>query len=373
MSPPVPFDPDWIRQSSEMILEAGRAGCGLKIRGEGSKDFYGSMTNPEARVLTTLPHAGVVDYDPAELVVVARCGTPIQELESLLAKSRQMLAFDPPRFGGRGTVGGMIATGLSGPRRMSSGAARDFVLGMTVLDAQAQALRFGGTVMKNVAGYDMSRLHTGAMGVLGLIVDVSLKVLPIPPADSTLIFEVGAQDAIDWANAWAGQPLPLAATCWQAGRLRVRLSGAAAAVRSAREKLGGELMPQAQADAFWQRLRDQQNEFFSVSSAAPGLHLWRLSVPSTTPNLTEINDEQWLEWGGALRWIKTQAPAAQLRAWASRHGGHATLFRAATDDARQQADVFTEPAAPLMKIHQRLKQELDGQRIFNPGRMYAGL
>jgi glycolate oxidase FAD binding subunit len=266
----------------------------------------------------------------------------------------------------------MIASGLSGPRRVSAGAAKDFVLGMTVLDAQAQALRFGGTVMKNVAGYDMSRLHTGAMGTLGLIVDVSLKVLPVPPAEATLIFEVAAQESITWTNTWAGQPLPIAATCWCDGRLYLRLAGAAAAVRAAREKLGGESMPAPAARDFWARLRDHDHDFFSVNSAAPDHHLWRLSVPSTAPHFDGVTDPQWIEWGGALRWIKTRASASALRAWASAQGGHATCFRAASDTIRQQGSL-TVPDAALMKIHQRLKQELDHQRIFNPDRLYPGL
>jgi len=226
--------------------------------------------------------------------------------------------------------------------------------------------------MKNVAGYDMSRLHTGAMGTLGLIVDVSLKVLPVPPADATLMFEVAAQESIIWANTWAGQPLPIVATCWCDGRLHLRLAGAAAAVRAAREKLGGESMPDAQARDFWARLRDHDHDFFSVNSAAPDHHLWRLSVPSTAPHFDGVTDPQWIEWGGALRWIKTRASAAVLRAWALAQGGHATCFRAASDTVRQQGS-FTAPDAALMKIHQRLKQELDHQRIFNPDRLYPGL
>ncbi|MBU3724371.1 MAG: glycolate oxidase subunit GlcE [Burkholderiaceae bacterium] len=373
MSPPTPHDPDWLRQSADMIREAGASGRALRIRGQGSKDFYGMPADDSAQILTTLPHTGVVDYDPAELVVVARCGTPITELEAVLAKSRQMLAFEPPRFSGRGTVGGMMASGLSGPRRMSAGAAKDFVLGMTVLDAQAEPTRFGGTVMKNVAGYDISRLHTGALGTLGLMVDVSLKVLPMPPADATLVFSVSAEQSIEWANAWGGQPLPIAATSWRDGQLAVRLSGAAAAIRAAKEKLGGDVMPQPEAQAYWQRLRDHEDGFFALDAAVADVNLWRLSVPSITPHLSEIVEPQWLEWGGALRWVKTNAPGQRLRAIAAQHGGHATLFRSARAETRQKEGVFSELSPALMKIHHRLKQELDPNRIFNPGRMFAGL
>ena len=373
MSPPTPHDPDWLRQSTDMIREASAAGRALRIRGHGSKDFYGMPADDAAQVITTLPHTGVVDYDPAELVVVARCGTPITELESVLAKSRQMLAFEPPRFSGRGTVGGMMASGLSGPRRMAAGAAKDFVLGMTILDAQAEPTRFGGTVMKNVAGYDISRLHTGALGTLGLIVDISLKVLPMPPADATLVFAASAEQSIEWANAWGGQPLPIVSTSWFDGRFAVRLSGAAAAIRAAKEKLGGETMPAQQAEAYWQRLRDQDDDFFKVDAARADVNLWRLSVPSITPHLSEITDPQWIEWGGALRWVKTNVPAERLRAIAAQHGGHATLFRAARNQTRREAGVFSDLSPALMKIHHRLKQELDPKRIFNPDRMYPGL
>lgn len=366
-------DPDWLRQSADMIREASRSGRPLMIQGHGSKAFYGQPANDNATVLSTTAHNGVVDYDPTELVVVAKCGTPLTELEEVLAKSNQMLAFEPPRFGGRGTVGGMIASGLSGPRRMSAGAVKDFVLGMTVLDAQATPIRYGGTVMKNVAGYDISRLHTGALGTLGLIVDVSIKVLPMPPAQATLVFECTAQESIDRANLWGGQPLPVSATCWRDGRFFVRLAGAVAAVKSATQKLGGEVMPGDQARKLWQSLRDQEDEFFTVHAADAELCLWRLSVPSVSAHFEEIVDSQMIEWGGALRWVKTRLPAERIRALAHRCGGHATLFRAPLPQTRSQLGVFAELTPAMMKIHQRLKQELDAKNIFNPGRMFAGL
>lgn len=367
------LDPDWIAKASDAIRQAAASSRPLRITGHGSKHFYGMPVTEDADELSTLGHCGITDYDPTELVVVVKCGTPIVELESALAASRQMLAFEPPRFGGRGTVGGMMAAGLSGPRRASAGAAKDFVLGMTVLDGQASALRYGGTVMKNVAGYDLSRLHTGALGTLGLMVDVSIKVLPMPPAQATIAFDVDAPSAVEWMNAWGGQPLPISATSWHQGRLMVRLSGAVAAVRSAKEKLGGQVLDQAQADTFWQRLRDHDDPFFNLSDSEPGECLWRLSLPSVAPHLTDIAGSQWIEWGGALRWLKSGASAASIRELASRHGGHATLFRAPKPEVRMQAGAFTELPAAVMRIHQRLKQELDAKNIFNPGRLYAGL
>jgi glycolate oxidase FAD binding subunit len=364
---------DWLVFAQDTIRQARATKTPLVIRGHGSKDFYGQPSPSSATILSTTDHAGVVDYDPTELVVVVKSGTPITALESVLAASQQMLAFEPPRFGGQGTVGGMMATGLSGPRRLSAGAAKDFVLGMTVLDDQATPMRYGGTVMKNVAGYDLSRLHTGAFGTLGLIVDVSLKVLPLPPAQATICFDVSAEKAITLVNTWGGQPLPISATSWWNGQLMVRLAGAVAAVNSAKERLGGSGVPNDQADVYWQRLRDHADPFFALDTSVRDCHLWRLSLPSVTPHLSEFDDPQWIEWGGALRWIKTNASPDRIREVARQHGGHATLFRAAASAARADMGAFTPVSPAIMKIHQRLKQELDSHGIFNPGRLYPGL
>jgi glycolate oxidase FAD binding subunit len=363
---------DWLQQAAETIRRVGSNKQALAITGHGSKAFFGQpVTADEA--LSTTAYSGIVNYDPTELVVVVKCGTPIHELETQLLASRQMLAFEPPRFGGKGTVGGMMATGLSGPRRYSAGAAKDFVLGMTVLDAQATRLRYGGTVMKNVAGYDLSRLHTGALGTLGLIVDLSIKVLPLPPAQATLALQVSASQALEWVNQWGGQPLPISATSWYQGQLMVRLSGAVAAVQSAQTRLGGQVVNQAEAEAFWLSLRDQSHEFFSLDLRDNATHLWRVSVPTTTPHLTAISGEQWIEWGGGLRWFKTDAPADLIRTEARRHGGHATLYRAADPALLNAVGAFAELTPGLMKVHHRLKQELDPHRLFNPGRMFAGI
>ena len=362
---------DWLAQATETIRAANAQARSLEITGAGSKAFYGHAVRADQQ-LSTLGYAGIVDYDPTELVVVVRSGTRIADLETTLAGAHQMLAFEPPRFGGQGTVGGMMATGLSGPRRMTAGAAKDFVLGMTVLDSLATPMRYGGTVMKNVAGYDLSRLHTGALGTLGLIVDVSLKVLPMPPAEETICFSVTAQESIQWANAWLGQPLPISATSWANGQLAVRLSGAVAAVTSACEKLGGQKMSADQAQTFWASLRDQHDDFFQVSSTAPQA-LWRVALPSVTPHLAALGEQQWIEWAGACRWVRTDLPAAEVRQIAQAHGGHATLFRRSVNDVSLTEDVFTALATSIHKVHQRIKQELDPNRIFNPGRLYADL
>ncbi len=366
-----PSTTDWLAHAAALIRQANAQSRPLEITGSGSKAFYGHPVQAD-QSLSTLAYAGIVDYDPTELVVVARSGTLIQDLESVLAGAHQMLAFEPPRFGGKGTVGGMMATGLSGPRRMTAGAAKDFVLGMTVLDSLATPMRYGGTVMKNVAGYDLSRLHTGALGTLGLIVDVSLKVLPMPPAEETICFSVSAEESIQRTNAWLGQPLPISATSWANGRLAVRLSGAFAAVTSAREKLGGERMAADQAANFWASLRDQRDDFFQVTPASPAT-LWRVALPSVTPHLAGLGEHQWIEWAGACRWVRTDLPAAEIRQMVQAHGGHATLFRPGFDGRQRTDSVFTALSTSIHNIHQRVKHELDPNRIFNPGRLYADL
>jgi len=327
----------------------------LIIEGGGSKSFYGNAD--EGEVLGTRKLTGVVDYQPKELVLTARAGTPLSEIEALLGEHNQMLAFEPPHFGRPATLGGSIAAGLSGPRRPYAGAARDFVLGVRMIDGTGQPLRFGGQVIKNVAGYDVSRLMVGALGTLGLITEASLKVLPKPATETTLQFELDEATAILKMNQWAGQPLPLSATSWHAGLMTVRLSGAASAVHAAQVKLGGE--PLKDAAAFWQRLRDQSTPFFNKRP------LWRLAVKSTTPPLN-LGHAQWIEWGGAVRWLATDLPVAKLREAANSAGGHATLFRG---DAPSDG-VFTPLTSALSTLHLNLKQRFDPRGIFNRGRLY---
>ncbi|HEX7971550.1 MAG TPA: glycolate oxidase subunit GlcE, partial [Thiobacillus sp.] len=339
----------------DRIREAHADGTPLVIRGGGSKAFYGNAGTGEP--LDTRALAGVVDYQPKELVLSARAGTPLAEIEALLAGQGQMLAFEPPRFGGPATLGGCIASGLSGPRRPYAGSVRDFVLGVRLIDGTGQALRFGGQVIKNVAGYDVSRLMVGALGTLGFLTEVSLKVLPRPAAETTLQFELDEAAALLKMNQWAGQPLPLSATSWHAGLLTLRLSGAASAVHAAQARLGGE--PLNDDAAFWQRLRDQATPFFDKRP------LWRLAVKSSTPPFN-LADAQWIEWGGAVRWLASNLPPAALREAARKGGGHATLFRgnAPVDSA------FTPLAPALLTLHRNLKQRFDPKGIFNRGRLY---
>lgn len=339
----------------------------LAITGGSTKAFYGGPVTGEP--LDIRPLAGISSYEPSELVVTVRAGTPLAELEAALAEKGQCLPFEPPRFAAGGTVGGMVAAGLSGPARPAVGGVRDYVLGATLLNGKAEIVSFGGQVMKNVAGYDVSRLLAGSMGLLGVICEVSLKVLPQPVATATLRFELDEAAALRQLNTWGGQPLPLSASAWWDGMLVLRLAGAAAAVQSAKRALGGEVIDEALAAGFWQGMRDQSDEFFvgAGKAVAGGATLWRLAVPQTAPPLG-LPGEQLLEWGGAQRWVVTSAAAAGLREAAARVGGHATAFRGGAP-----GDAFAPVAPALMTIHRGLKQAFDPDLIFNPGRLYPEL
>jgi glycolate oxidase FAD binding subunit len=350
-------------------VEAARAaGAQLRIRGGGTKDFYGEP--PQGELLDTTVLEGISSYEPTELVVTARCGTSLATLEAALAEKNQYLPFEPPHFGPGSTVGGMVAAGLSGPPRAAVGAVRDYVLGATLLNGRAEVLSFGGQVMKNVAGYDVSRLLAGSLGTLGVILEASLKVTPIAAATLTLRLEMDQATALDKLNTWAGQPLPLNASAWWDGNLIVRLRGALAAVQSARAQLGGDIVQPEFASPFWEGLRNHDDEFFVKARAAigTGAALWRLSVPQTAPPLA-LSGELMLEWGGAQRWLCSAAPAALIRDAAAKVGGHATLF-AAHD---KSAGAFAPLRSPLDRIHRELKKSFDPSGLFNPGRLYPGL
>jgi glycolate oxidase FAD binding subunit len=327
----------------------------LAIRGGGSKDFYGEPIQGD--VLDTRTLTGLSSYEPTELVVTVRAGTPLAELEATLADKGQCLPFDPPHFG-------------AGPARAAVGGVRDYVLGATLLNGRAEVMSFGGQVMKNVAGYDVSRLLVGSMGVLGLLCEVSLKVLPVAPAVTTLRFEMDQTTALARLNAWGGQPLPLNASAWWDGALVLRLAGAAAAVRSTAQQLGGEVIPDELARSFWDGLRDQSDEFFQAAHKAleGGAALWRLSLPSTAAPVV-LSGEQLIEWGGAQRWWVSAAPPASVREAAARVGGHATLFRGRD----KSSGVLAPLKPPLDRIHRELKKAFDPERIFNPGRLYPDL
>jgi glycolate oxidase FAD binding subunit len=369
---------------AERIRAAAADHTPLRLRGGGSKDFYGQALQGD--ILDTRAHSGIVSYEPSELVVTVRAGTPLAELEAALAEKGQCLPFEPPHFNATrpstATVGGMVAAGLSGPARASVGAVRDYVLGAVLLNGQGELLTFGGQVMKNVAGYDVSRLLAGSMGTLGLITEVSLKVLPLAPAEATLVFEVDQAQALAQLHRWGAQPLPLNASCWvhehsdqgQRELLCVRLRGAVAAVESACRKmtqdLSAERMDNTVASAAWQTCREMQLPFFT-NPPTPDMSLWRLSVAQTAPVL-DLPWAQLVEWQGGQRWVWAPLDAQdQLRQVAAQAGGHATIFIAAYATKHWPAERFNPLKPPLDRIHRELKKQFDPAGIFNPGRMFS--
>lgn len=348
---------------SEQIRSAAADGKPLRVRAGGSKDFYGNT--PRGMVLDPRALRGIVSYEPSELAMAAYCGTPLAEIDATLDAEGQMLAFEPPHFGAGATIGGCIASGLAGPRRASSGythgGVRDFVLGAKLLDGSAQLLSFGGMVMKNVAGYDVARLLAGSLGILGVIVEVSFKVVPKPARQITLRLTMDEPAALRQLNAWGGQPLPISGSVWHADSLHVRLSGSQSAIDAASARLGGEAIDGTAATRLWLELREQSAEFFRGD--AP---LWRLSLPSCAAPL-ELEASQLIEWGGALRWIRSTRPAAEIRARAHVLGGHATLFRG----GERTQGVFSPLSPALSAIHERLRARFDPRGIFDSGRLYS--
>ncbi len=342
------------------VIEAHQARTPLRLCGSGTKDFYGESS--AGAPLDLRAYRGVVEYEPSELVITARCGTLLSEIEALLARERQFLAFEPPCFGGDPTIGGIIAAGLSGPRRSYAGAARDFVLGAVLLAVDGEALHFGGKVMKNVAGFDVSRLLCGSLGILGPILEVSLKVMPRPRAEQTLRFELTEEAALAAFNRWAGQPLPISASAWWNGVAWLRLSGAAAAVRAAHTRLGGEPVAPATAEQWWQQLRHEGQSLFGGAAS-----LWRLSLPSDCAPLA-LAGAPLIEWGGALRWYASDVSADDVRRIAAAAGGTALHWRGGAAGSR-----FHPLAPPVLAIHRRLKAHFDPHGIFNHGRLVAGL
>ncbi len=343
----------------EAVREAAAAGRALELRGGGTKAFLGR--SPRGEVLALADHRGVVNHQPTELVVTARAGTSLAELEETLGEAGQMLAFEPPRFGEGATLGGCVAAGISGPRRAYAGAVRDFVLGTRVLNGRGEILRFGGEVMKNVAGYDCSRLMVGAMGTLGVLLEVSVKVLPKPPLEQTRVLELDAAAALELMNRLAGQPLPVSATAPHGGRLMVRLSGTANGVAAGAARIGGE--PLADDAAWWRGVREQEHAFFTTPGA-----LWRLAMPQHAPQ-PELAGEWFLEWGGAQRWLRTTEPAERVRGAAAAGGGHAAVFRG----GEREGAVFHPLSPGLLKMHRALKRAFDPAGLFNPGRLYQEL
>jgi len=339
----------------ERVLAARAERATLQLHGARTKDFYGESTAGDPLDLTG--YRGIIDYEPSELVLTARCGTRLSDIEAELAGHSQFLAFEPPRLGGDPTLGGMIAAGLSGPRRIQVGAARDFVLGATLLDGNGELLRFGGQVMKNVAGFDVSRLLCGSLGVLGIITQVSIKVLPQPRAEETVRLEMQAHEAVAAFNRWGGQPLPISAAAWHEGAAWVRLSGAAAAVQAARAVIGGDRVFPVLARKWWDALRHYAHPVYADSL------VWRVSLPATAPPL-QLPVDPLIDWGGALRWYSGDLEDFDVRALASALGGTALRWRGAGPGSR-----FHPLPPAIAQIHRRLKHSFDPAGIFNPGRL----
>jgi glycolate oxidase FAD binding subunit len=340
----------------EQVNQALENATPLRLQGSNSKAFLGRINAGE--ILDTRSHRGVVSYDPTELVITVRCGTPLAELKQVLDAEQQMLPCEPPAFGDGATVGGMIASGLSGPRRPWSGSVRDFVLGTRVITGLGKHLRFGGEVMKNVAGYDLSRLMAGSYGTLGLITEVSLKVLPKPRQALSISLQMSSERALQNLAQWGQQPLPISAACHDGERLHLRLEGGEGSVKAAHDRLGGEQLD----SAYWDDLNEHRLAFFDEDQP-----LWRLSVPNNTAKLS-LPGRQLIDWGGAQRWLKSDAQATFIREVVTEVGGHVTCYSHGLIDSP-----FQPLPAALMRYHQSLKQQLDPRGIFNPGRLYAEL
>ena len=394
----------------DRVRSAAASGTPLRIRGGGSKDFYGHALVGEP--LDVAGHAGIVSYEPSELVITAKAGTPLVEIEAALAEKGQCLPFEPPHYGAdmrlespaqqqdggsngklRSTVGGMVAAGLSGPSRASVGAVRDYVLGVELLNGQGEALRFGGTVMKNVAGYDVSRLMAGSWGTLGVLTEVSLKVLPVAPAEATLVFEMSQAKALEQLNHWGGDPLPLNASCWvnetlgaeKRELLFVRLRGAVAAVQAASARMlaqcGGLAVDNAKAQPDWALRRNLHSPFFAekmrqwasngATTAQTAQSLWRISLPQTAPPL-DLPHAQCIEWHGAQRWLWAEAgDAPSIHAAAQAANGYATCFIANNDHMTLTLNKFSQISPSVMHVHRQLKAQLDPADIFNRNRLFS--
>ena len=345
---------DDLQYSIKSMIEKKQA---FSITAGNSKCFFGRVA--EGKEISVSEHRGILNYEPTELVLTARCGTPLSEIEAALDKHNQMLGFEPPHFTEQATIGGCIATGLSGPSRPFNGAVRDFVLGCTIINGNAEKMHFGGEVMKNVAGYDVSRLMVGAMGTLGVVLDVSLRVIPKPETETTLSYELTEHAAINRINKYCGQSLPVSAACFDGDRLYIRLSGSAAGVRTAKKLLGGE--EESDSPEFWYKVREHKHSFFTTQ-----LPVWRCSIAPASEPLS-LPGKQFIDWGGAQRWLVSDAKPQTIFDKVSALGGHATLFR----NGDRTGDIFQPLHGKLRELHMQIKLAFDPHCLINPGRLYS--
>lgn len=331
----------------------------INILGAGTKSFLGQHSQ-NSKPLDVTGHRGIIDYDPAELVLVARAGTPLREIEGVLADSQQMLGFEPPFVDAGATLGGAVAAGLAGPGRAYAGAVRDFILGAKFVNGKGETITAGGKVIKNVAGFDLFRPMAGSMGTLGVMLEVALRVLPKPEVEKTLLFEETCErDALIKMNRWAGQSRAVSATAWDGHHIRIRLSGSAASIDHGRRQIGGDVLVD---NNYWQELNNFRLDFFHQAG-----RLWRISVAAMSAPVGE-NLQQIIDWGGAQRWLKSELPAGELRNRAANLGGHAECF------SRDEGIASYHPLENnLRELSQRFKAALDPAAILNPGRMYPEL
>ncbi len=333
----------------------------LRIHGGDSKAFYGNEI-ASSKTLDVSTHTGIVDYEPTELVITVRAGTKIKELEELLAENAQQLPFEPPAHSDNSTIGGVVAAGLSGPRRPFKGSVRDHILGVSMINGHGKIVEFGGQVMKNVAGYDVSRLMVGSLGSLGVLLNISIKLIPAPASEVTLTIETSREKAINLFNQWRPTPLPISATCFYEDCLYVRLSGGHQSISAFTEQIAGKVLENA--NGFWTAVKNQTHEFF-LGNTKP---LWRLSFPPATPALRRLEKNMLIEWGGAQYWLYSNAPSNIIRGVAEKNKGHATLYR-----GDQPGVNHFHPLAPeLINLQKRLKNTLDPHGVFASGRLYKG-
>lgn len=353
------FEQDKSNELAELVIDAINNKRVLKIIGGNSKSFYGRKT--EAEVITTIEHSGVTNYEPGELVITARAGTSLTEIESLLKSKNQRLVFEPPYFSETATLGGAIATGINGPCRPWSGSARDSVLGVKMINGQGQILSFGGEVMKNVAGYDVSRLMTGSLGTLGMLLEISLKVLPISEKTKTIIIDCDDDNVIQRCVEINRRFLPITAMTYYKKQLHIRLSGNTASVDAAIKKLEGSMV---EVNDFFSSIREQTHAFFNQ----PGT-LWRISVPPATPHMQELSGEWMIDWGGAQRWLISDMKAEDIRIKVEAKNGHATIFK----NDNNADDVFQPLTNTQLHLHRMIRKAFDPNNVFNSGRLYKDL